>query len=159
MTRIFVSVAALALAALLVPAAAVSSAGATRPLTATCTVVPEDPFATVAHGIGTCQTTHLGRDRYEATHTVVPLGIDGGVLLIAVVDGTETHVAANGDRLQGVYDGTARVDLLTGRAEFELHGRYTGGTGRFEGASGTTRVTGVLEDGVAHFTEEASITY
>jgi hypothetical protein len=159
MTRIFISLAALALAAALSPAAARPSAQATRPLSATCVAVPEDPFAPVVHATGTCQTAHFGRDRVESTHTVVPLRVDADVLLVAVVDGTETHVAADGDELHAAYSGTARIFLATGRVEFDLDGRYTGGTGRFSGASGTTHISGAVDNGAARFTEEGTITY
>ena len=153
--------AALAVAALLAPATGVSSAQVTRPQKATCVAVPDDPLSPTVHVTGTCQTTHLGRDRFESSHTVVPLGFPDadGVVPVAIVGGTGKHVAADGDELDSAYEGTGRVFLLTGRIEFELQGRYTGGTGRFAGASGTTRISGAVEDGVARFSEEGSITY
>src|SRR5690242_17319841 len=136
MTRLIAAVAAGAIAALLAPATGATSAQVTRPQHATCIAVPEDPLAPTVHATGTCQTTHLGRDRFESTDTVIPLALDaGGVLLVAVVGGTETHIAADGDALDATYEGTARIHLLTGRVEFELEGRYRGGTGRFAGAS------------------------
>lgn len=161
MTRLFAPLAAIALAALLAPATGASSAQETRPQKATCIAVPDDPLSPVVHATGTCQTTHLGRDRFESQHTVIPTGPPdaSGVLPIAVVGGTGTHVAASGDELYSAYEGTGGVNLATGRIEFELQGRYTGGTGRFAGASGTTNISGVVEDGIARFTEEGSITY
>jgi hypothetical protein len=156
MSRLFLAV---AFAAVLLPATGFSSAQVTRPHNATCVAVPEDPLAPIVHATGTCQTTHLGRDRFESTHTVIPVGLDADAVLLTVVGGTETHIAANGDVLHGVYEGTARVLLLTGRVAFDLQGHYTGGTGRFAGASGATHISGVEEEGVARFTEEGSITY
>ena len=155
------AVAALVAAALLVPAAGSSSAQETRPHRATCVAVPEDPLSQEVHTMGSCLATHLGRETFEAEHTVVPTGAPdaNGLVPIAVVGGRATHVAADGDRLRSEYQGTGSVDLLSGRIVFALDGRYTGGTGRFEGASGSTRITGVVEAGVARFVEEGSITY
>jgi hypothetical protein len=161
MTRLLASVMAIALAALLVPATGSPSAQETRPHSATCVAVPDDPLSPVVHATGTCQATHLGRDRFESRHTLVPTGPPdaNGVLPLAIVGGAGTHRSASGDELSSLYEGTGSVNLVTGRIEFELQGRYTGGTGRFAGASGTTRISGVVEDGVARFTEEGSITY
>jgi hypothetical protein len=154
-------VAALGAAALLLPATGSSSAQETRPHRATCVAIPEDPLSPEVHTTGSCQATHLGREAFEADHTVVPTGAPdaNGLVPIAVVGGRATHVAANGDQLRSEYEGTGTVSLSSGRIVFALDGRYTGGTGRFEGASGTTRITGVVEGGVARFVEEGSITY
>ena len=73
--------------------------------------------------------------------------------------GRSTHVAANGDELHSAYVGTGKVDLATGRIEFDLEGQYTGGTGRFANATGATRIQGVVENGVATYSEESSVTY
>ncbi len=67
-------------------------------------------------------------------------------------------VAADGDELRSAYVGTGTVDLQTGRIDFEFTGTYVGGSGRFTGASGATHIVGVVEGGVADFTEEGSIT-
>lgn len=161
MIRLLASLSAIAAAALVAPATGASSAHETRPQKATCVAVPDDPLSPTVHVTGTCQTTHLGRDRFESSHTLIPLGFPDadGVVPVAIVGGTGKHVAANGDELDSAYEGTGRVFLLTGRIEFELQGRYTGGTGRFVGASGTTQISGVVEDGIARFTEEGSIGY
>ena len=152
--------AALGAAALLLPVAASSSSQETRPHRATCVGVPDDPLSPNVHITGSCQATHLGRETFEAEHTVVPTGPPvNGLLPIAVVGGQATHVAANGDELRSAYVGTGVVDLQTGRIDFELTGIYVGGSGRFTGASGATDIVGVVESGVAHFTEEGSITY
>jgi hypothetical protein len=158
---LFRLVATAALAALLVPAAASSSAQETRPYKATCTAIPEDPLSPQVHVNGSCQATHFGRDTFVAEHTVVPTGPPdaSGMLPIAILGGTSMHVAANGDELRSAYGGTGTVDLATGRTEFEFEGHYTGGTGRFAGATGATRLVGVVENGVAHYREEGSITY
>jgi hypothetical protein len=154
-------VATAALAALLVPTAASSSAQETRPYKAVCTAVPEDPLSPQVRVTGTCLATHLGREAFVASHTLVPTGPPdaNGMLPLAIVAGQGTHVAANGDELRSVYAGSGRVDLATGRIEFEFEGTYTGGTGRFANAAGATRIRGVVENGVARFSEDGSITY
>lgn len=152
--------AAVIAAALVLPVAASSSSQETRPHRATCVGVPDDPLSPNVHVTGSCQATHLGRETFEAEHTVVPTGLPvNGVLPIAVVGGHATHVAANGDELRSEYMGAGVVDLQTGRIEFELDGHYVGGSGRFAGASGTTRIVGVVDDGIASFTEEGVVTY
>jgi hypothetical protein len=155
------TVAALGAAALLAPATGSSSAQETKPHKATCVAIPEDPLSPNVRTKGVCQATHLGRETFEAAHNVVPTGPPGtnGLLPVAVIGGRATHVAANGDELRSEYSGLGSVDLLTGRIVFALDGRYTGGTGRFEGASGATRITGVVVGGVARFVVEGSITY
>jgi hypothetical protein len=155
------TVAALGVAVLLAPAAGSSSAQETKPHKATCVAIPEDPLSPNVRTKGVCQATHLGRETFEAAHNVVPTGPPdaNGLLPIAVLGGSATHVAANGDALRSEYAGTGSIDLLSGRIVFALDGRYVGGTGRFQGASGTTRITGVVEGGVARFVEEGSITY
>jgi len=160
MRRLQLLVAA-AIAALLVPAVAASSAQETRPFQATCTAIPEDPLSPHVRVMGTCRASHLGLDTFTATHDVVPTGPPdaNGMLPVAIVGGRGTHVAANGDVLRSVYDGVGRVELATGRIEFEFQGRYTGGTGRFVDATGSTVIRGVVESGVARYVEEGSITY
>jgi hypothetical protein len=159
-TRLWWIIAVLGAAALLVPAIASSSAQETRPHKATCVGIPEDPLSPSVLVKGVCRATHLGRETFEAAHNVVPTGAPvDSVLPVAVVGGRATHIAANGDELRSEYAGTGSVNLSSGRIVFELAGRYTGGTGRFDGASGTTRITGVVEAGVARFVEEGSVTY
>jgi hypothetical protein len=159
-TRLSWTAAVFTAAALVIPAIGSSSAQEARPHKATCLGIPEDPLSPNVRVTGTCRATHLGHEMFEAAHNVVPTGpaVDGG-LPIAVVGGRATHVAANGDALRSEYAGTGSVNLISGRIVFALDGRYTGGTGRFEGASGATRITGVVEGGVARFVEEGSITY
>ena len=159
--RVRWTAAALGAVALLVPATASSSAQETRPHKATCVAIPEDPLSPNVRTTGSCRATHLGRETFEARHNIVPTGPPdaSGVLPIAVLGGRATHVAANGDELRSEYAGIGSVDLSSGRIVFALDGRYVGGSGRFQSASGTTRITGVVEGGIAHFVEEGSITY
>lgn len=150
-----------ATALLLLPATAASSAQETRPYRATCVGIPEDPFSPNVHATGSCQAMHLGREAFDVRHTAVPTGPPDAnlVVTLTVLGGQGVHVAANGDELRSVYAGIAYLNLLTGRIDFELEGHFTGGTGRFEGASGTTTISGVEEGGVASFTEQGSLTY
>ena len=61
-----------------------------------------------------------------------------------VLDGRFFIVAANGDKIQGTYEGTTepgtKPDQLIGRAEWVI----TGGTGRFANASGTITATAYI---------------
>jgi hypothetical protein len=163
MRRLLTSAAALALALLVVAPAAAPSAQQTRPHKAVCVGVPDDPLALEVHVTGTCQATHLGRDHFESSHTVTPLPetFDPVALTIRlrVDDGTARHRAANGDLLFSEYAGSGVLSLVTGRIDFRFEGEFTGGTGRFEGATGDTTINGVLENGVARFVDVGSITY
>ena len=163
MRRLLMSTAAIALGLLLVAPAALSKAQQTRPHRAVCVGVPDDPLAVEVHVTGTCQATHLGRDRFESSHTVTPLPetFDPVTMTVQlrVDDGTAEPRAANGDLLFSEYEGTGVLYLLTGRIEFRFDGRFTGGTARFEGASGETTVEGVVESGVARFVDAGTITY
>ena len=161
MTRLLAAGATALFLALLAPATASTSAQQTRPFTSTCVAVVDDPLSPNVTVRGTCRTTHLGLDSFVASHTVIPTGLPdaSGVVPIAAVGGRATHVAANGDTLLTAYEGVGRVYLLTGLIEFELTGVFIGGTGRFAGASGTSRIEGVVEDGVTRYKEMGSISY
>jgi hypothetical protein len=79
--------------------------------------------------------SHLGLAQLRTTH--IPNLATG-----ALEQGTFTIVAANGDEIHGTYEGTAtydevRPDLVHGAATFVI----SGGTGRFDGATGTITAT------------------
>ena len=164
MTRLLASAAALALLVLLVAPTASSSPQQARPHAATCQGRPDDPLALEVRVTGTCHATHLGLDRFESSHTVtvLPETFDPATMTVGirVENGVGVHEAANGDLLFSAYEGTGRASVgLPVRIEFAFDGVFTGGTGRFAGASGETRIEGVLENGIARFTEEGTITY
>jgi hypothetical protein len=163
MHRLLTFTAAIALAMLLVAPTATSSAQKARPYLAACVGVPDDPLALEVHVTGTCLATHLGRDRFESSHTATPLPetFDPVTMTIQlrVDDGAGRHRAATGDLLFSEYSGSALLHLTTGRIEFRFEGRWTGGTGRFADASGETTVRGVVENGVARFVDYGSITF
>ncbi len=84
---------------------------------------------------GTCQLAHLGRTSVVAYQTIVP----GPTIAYT---NTAIYTAANGDQLRTTNVGTASPSP-TG---LSLSGTETavGGTGRFEGASGTATLTGAV---------------
>lgn len=94
------------------------------------TVTPlAPPFASVeVFTVGT--GTKLGRFTMELPHTVN--------FATASATGTCTIVAANGDVLTGDFTGQAQVGPIVSIVE---HVTITGGTGRFEGATGTFVIT------------------
>jgi hypothetical protein len=163
MRRLITSAAAVALMTLLVAPAGVSSAQKTRPHAAVCVGVPDDPLALEVHVTGVCLATHLGRDHFESSHTATPLPetFDPVAMTVRlrVENGIGRHRAANGDLLFSSYAGDGLLNLVSGRIEFRFDGRFTGGTGRFAGASGETTIRGVVANGVARFIDFGSITF
>jgi len=83
----------------------------------------------IADGIGTA--THLGLFTLHR-EAVLEAQTPGGVVFNA--QGTATLTAANGDQLFTTFTGT--VDFSTGHAD--LIYQWTGGTNKFENATGTT---------------------
>jgi hypothetical protein len=96
-----------------------------------------DGSGTVVNGVlqGTGGATHLGLYAEAGTLSFTPDPNDPTRVLVV---GEATFTAANGDELRGVIT-QASLDLTTGIAIGEF--RFTGGTGRFEGASGTAGLT------------------
>jgi hypothetical protein len=163
MRRLITSTAVFALAMLLLAPTAISSAQKTRPFVAVCVGVPDDPLALEVNVTGVCLATHLGRDRFESSHTVTPLPETfdpaTNTIRLRVDNGVATHRAANGDMLFSEYAGGGVLNLGTGRIDFRFEGRWVGGTGRFADASGETTVVGVLENGVARFVDFGAIRF
>ncbi len=163
------AVAGLVLAALLVPALATSASQQARPHMAVCVAPVPNPFADPVEVNGTCLATHLGLDRFTSRHRVETLleTFDPATLSLAVVitNGSATHVAPNGAELYTRYAGTGRLYLNASlepvRIAFDLAGTFEGGTKRFAGASGTSRIQGELSlvTGIARFAEHGRITY
>lgn len=77
-----------------------------------------------ADGVG----THLGRYKLLARELI---SVDTG----AVSQGAFIIIAANGDTISGTYDGQATFE--PSGASWVAEGPVAGGTGRFEGATGT----------------------
>ena len=104
-------------------------------------------------GIG--QSSHLGRGSFVAYSTVnftTPPPFYLG--------GTAVFTAANGDEFYTTFTGTA-TPTGTGSNEVEMHHTITGGTGRFENASGTIDGYTIATPGHAngYVTYEGSISY
>jgi hypothetical protein len=90
-------------------------------------------FYSDSHAKGTL--SHLGLSQIYTTH-IPNLGTG------ALEQGDFRIVAANGDEIRGTYEGAAtydelRADLVHGAATFVI----SGGTGRFDGATGTITAT------------------
>ena len=84
--------------------------------------------------------THVGKYTIVNSHCVDP--ITG-----ALTGGTFVKTTANGDQIFGTYAGSATVIQAPAPVGiFSLSGtvEFTGGTGRFAGATGTTSMTGTL---------------
>lgn len=119
-------------------------------------------FATIAG-----QATHLGRFEGTASHCNQPGAAPG--VIATYRDGLVSLVGANGEALSATYGlGTIRPDPdVPGRLLFEDSFTLTGGTGRFEGASGggTDRgaldgdVSAVLAGAPVRFEQAGTITY
>ena len=96
------------------------------------TVTPRDASGTVldvvAEGIGTA--THLGAITVARTATLTATSTPG----VFAFNGEATLTAATGERLTSTITGT--LNAPTGHADLVY--QWTGGTGRFEHATGTT---------------------
>jgi hypothetical protein len=90
---------------------------------------------TRGYGAGAGVGTHLGRFTVTASQCALPGGI--------TADGRGTYTAENGDLLYFTYSGQTTLQglLLT----FTLSGTFVGGTGRFEGATGSTTSIGGID--------------
>lgn len=85
-----------------------------------------------------CRLAHLGRSTGEIVETIVT-SEDG---LTSRLTGTIVYVAANGDELHASFTGAGANDFVAGVVSFIGTEVYTGGTGRFAGASGASELTG-----------------
>jgi len=111
---------------------------------------------------GTRHATHLG----NATWTAANIVIDASTLPLVGVTYDDTITAANGDTLNTT--AVATIDITTlgvSPLAFLAFETITGGTGRFEGASGSFTVTGFVDldlstgTGVLTFTSSGAISY
>jgi hypothetical protein len=85
--------------------------------------------------------THIGKYTITNSHCVDP--VTG-----ALTDGSFVKTAANGDQIVGTYVGsTTVIQPPSPVGIFGINGTitFTGGTGRFGGATGTTSMAGTLE--------------
>ena len=84
--------------------------------------------------VGTCQLAHLGR---TALYGVQEINFAAGTQ-----SGERTFTAANGDELHARHAGTSAM-VAPGRVAFSAVITIVGGPGRFEGATGELRASGV----------------
>jgi hypothetical protein len=97
-----------------------------------------DPRVVLTEDFTTGRGTHLGRYKLVA-HEYINLET------LAVTDGAFTITAANGDTIFGTYAGQAMPTDKAGVIRYVATGPITGGTGRFEGASGTLTFDGLAD--------------
>ncbi|HEV8176124.1 MAG TPA: hypothetical protein VGP44_00405 [Gemmatimonadales bacterium] len=120
--------------AVLGPSAAVAKKGGTdRPIkdhSSGTTVLDLGTLAFVTDATGT--TSHLGKTTTHLDGVVTPTGAD-----TFTIAGSFVTVAANGDTLFGTFSGSGTIDAA-GNSQGPVVTTYTGGTGRFEGASGSS---------------------
>ena len=85
---------------------------------------------------GSGEGTHLGRYSFRASECV-------NLASFAVTNGSFTITAANGDTVRGSYAGqAAAVQGSPCDITYDVQGPVTGGTGRFQGATGHLRWKG-----------------
>lgn len=117
---------------------------------------------------GESRTTHLGRTATTSSGlSTLDFGAepcdlsDGSQGVVTHNVGTGIFVAANGDELHVAFQNTGCADLSGNDAAGPLVGTqtFTGGTGRFAGASGSTVVTGVGQGNTFYLEAVGTITY
>ena len=117
------------------------------------------PALTIAiTGPGTA--THLGSFTTEQDHCVDPTGDTP----LAFTDGHYTFTAEDGSSITGIYNGwMVPTESTAEDGLYLIEGRFTiqGGTGRFEGASGSGVADGLqnLETGKANLVLDGTIVY
>src|SRR5690606_37903394 len=140
--------------------AAEARADVTRPAGGTCVtttqVVSPPPPALVISISGVCQLRHLGRATMEAVQVI---DLETGAFT-----NTTTYTAANRDELYTSFAGQTTSTSAAGLT-FTGTETFTGGTGRFRGASGTTEATGAATQfnefgaGTGEYSMRGFITY
>jgi hypothetical protein len=107
-----------------------------------------------------CKLKHLGRASGLILQTVTPTGISGSTVF-ANIENVTTYTAANGDTLESTQVGTGTIDLVTGAVHFTLTETFTGGTGRFADASGSSALEGdaSIFTNLGFFTVSGEISY
>ena len=89
--------------------------------------------ARLHYGHGTGNAQHLGAITWVSHETVDVCSDPAG----GIVSGQITLTAANGDQLSGEYHAVAILDFVAGQVTANGQLQFTGGTGRFAGASGS----------------------
>jgi hypothetical protein len=135
----------LAVAAMLcaVPPVAIDAAGAaSRPFKAAihgfAAPVPTSPCELSNDETATAQVSHLGRSEM-VSHETVDLCSNPEA---AEISGQFTMTAANGDQLFGTYETLGHLDFANDEVTFSGQFTITGGSGRFQDASGGGSIEG-----------------
>ncbi|TFZ03297.1 hypothetical protein [Ramlibacter rhizophilus] len=104
---------------------------------------------------GTGHATHLGAVQLYGSHCI---SSEPGTppAAFTVYDGQMAMRAANGDVVMADYSGVFSL-VVTGSYTFEGQYVVTGGTGRFQNASGTGRLYGALQGDVPSFQQAVSM--
>ena len=114
--------------------------GTSRPFSGSCTLTfnaPPFPLPAIHHQIdtGPCLFTHLGRtELYGELDIDFAAGTQSGWRTLTAANGDELHLTVSGRNGAGAVGGMVSID-----AQFVI----VGGTGRFAGATGSGRATGV----------------
>ena len=126
---------------LVLPVTMIAS-GSSRPFKASihafAAPVPTGPCELTNAEEGAAQVTHLGRSTMASNEVVDLFSNPEG----AEITGQFTMTAANGDQLFGTYETLGHLDFGIGEVTFSGQFTITGGTGRFEGASGGGAIEG-----------------
>ena len=113
-------------------------------------------FGIITLSVGTGQVTHLGRVQFSSSHCPEPPA--GPPPPYGLIErGEWTFVAANGDELHATYEGEQLTPLFENPTLVRSELVFSGGTGRFSGASGWARAEGRLEVPAAWETEPWSL--
>jgi hypothetical protein len=121
-------------------AVALQRSGTSRPFSGSCTLTfnaPSFPLPAIHHQIdtGPCLFTHLGlTDLYGELDINFAAGTQSGWRTLTAANGDELHLTVSGRNGAGAVGGMVSID-----AQFVI----VGGTGRFAGATGSGRATGV----------------
>ena len=146
-------------------AASAIAAPPDRPYTGSCSTVvtpvtPPGVFPQELHIDYDCTLAHLGHATAVATQFVTPID-QTGVLVTAQIKNSTTYIAANGDKLNASFTGTALLNVETGQVRFIGTETFDGGSGRFEDASGSADLdgSGSFFTNIAFFTAKGHIAY
>ena len=107
-----------------------------------------------------CTLMHLGHATAVAMQVVTPIS-QSGVIVMALIENTTVYTAANGDRINASFSGTALIDVQSGDVRFIGTETFDGGSGRFAAASGSADLAGTASifTNVGLFTTKGLIVY
>lgn len=94
------------------------------------------PVRATTHHVGTCLLSHLG------TASLVLDEVINFTATGALVEGSLTLIAPNGDRLSGTESAEVVAPDAEGAFTFDGTWRFSGGTGRFQAAEGNASLVG-----------------